>query len=235
MKFLKKKTKIQTIDRDIQHLDNLRIIQQEHIIRRQRLEDQIAEENRRISYQQITGRINSQQYTRNQQFISLSSLYSESEEENENEIEEEQKTENNIQNYENNNFNLLYENNRNSAFDRLRGFVELLNQQLNNIYNTQGSSENIEILANMVNVMQRLIGNKKVLEEHLNAFPVIQIQNIIQVQENCSICLEDWKTGDHAKILGCMHKFHSDCIDSWLKQKFVCPNCKLDQFQFFQN
>jgi hypothetical protein len=43
---------------------------------------------------------------------------------------------------------------------------------------------------------------------------------------SCAICLDDLKTGDMVKSLPCHHKFHSKCINSWLKQKLKCPLCK---------
>jgi len=43
----------------------------------------------------------------------------------------------------------------------------------------------------------------------------------------CAICLEDLKTGQQVKALGCAHLFHGKCINSWLKQKLKCPLCKI--------
>ena len=76
--------------------------------------------------------------------------------------------------------------------------------------------------------MQKFV-NKGLSQEQLNAFPVIEIKSISHEYENCSICLEDWKLREKAKILGCMHRFHPECIDSWLKEKNLCPNCKENQ------
>ena len=42
----------------------------------------------------------------------------------------------------------------------------------------------------------------------------------------CSICLERLKTGIQVKELFCKHVFHTSCINSWLKEKLQCPNCK---------
>ena len=44
---------------------------------------------------------------------------------------------------------------------------------------------------------------------------------------SCSICLEVLKTGMQVKALQCKHVFHTNCIHSWLKQKLMCPNCKM--------
>jgi hypothetical protein len=43
---------------------------------------------------------------------------------------------------------------------------------------------------------------------------------------NCAICIDVLKTGQMVKALQCTHKFHSSCINTWLKQKLACPLCK---------
>lgn len=44
-------------------------------------------------------------------------------------------------------------------------------------------------------------------------------------KEQCVICMEDIKQGTTLKVLNCGHKFHSRCIDRWLKRKATCPVC----------
>jgi hypothetical protein len=45
-------------------------------------------------------------------------------------------------------------------------------------------------------------------------------------QSNCAICIDPLKTGQMIKALNCTHKFHSKCINDWLKVKLKCPLCK---------
>lgn len=45
-------------------------------------------------------------------------------------------------------------------------------------------------------------------------------------QTNCAICIDALKTGQMVKALPCSHKFHSKCINDWLKVKLKCPLCK---------
>jgi hypothetical protein len=42
----------------------------------------------------------------------------------------------------------------------------------------------------------------------------------------CSICLEQFQKGDKRKTLPCLHGFHNDCIDKWLRGNASCPICK---------
>jgi hypothetical protein len=43
----------------------------------------------------------------------------------------------------------------------------------------------------------------------------------------CSICLETVKEGERTMVVQkCKHGFHHKCLDSWLKNKDSCPNCR---------
>lgn len=42
----------------------------------------------------------------------------------------------------------------------------------------------------------------------------------------CSICLEDFESGDKRRILPCLHGFHEACVDRWLSSNGTCPVCK---------
>ena len=38
--------------------------------------------------------------------------------------------------------------------------------------------------------------------------------------EPCSICLEEFVIPNRIIVLACEHKFHSDCIKSWIYHRF---------------
>ncbi|PKI72356.1 E3 ubiquitin-protein ligase SDIR1-like isoform X2 [Punica granatum] len=42
----------------------------------------------------------------------------------------------------------------------------------------------------------------------------------------CSVCLEQVVTGELIRSLPCLHQFHVNCIDPWLRQQGTCPICK---------
>lgn len=42
----------------------------------------------------------------------------------------------------------------------------------------------------------------------------------------CSVCLEQVSVGEVIRTLPCLHQFHANCIDPWLRQQGTCPVCK---------
>ncbi|XP_044509431.1 E3 ubiquitin-protein ligase SDIR1-like isoform X2 [Mangifera indica] len=42
----------------------------------------------------------------------------------------------------------------------------------------------------------------------------------------CTVCLEQVNIGETVRSLPCLHQFHVNCIDPWLRQQGTCPVCK---------
>lgn len=47
-------------------------------------------------------------------------------------------------------------------------------------------------------------------------------------QDECAVCLEQYKLGDKLMHLPCAHRFHSRCLIPWLDKNQHCPCCRMD-------
>ncbi|GMH18987.1 hypothetical protein Nepgr_020828 [Nepenthes gracilis] len=45
-------------------------------------------------------------------------------------------------------------------------------------------------------------------------------------QEECAVCLEEFRLGENLMNLPCAHKFHSRCLTPWLEKNSHCPCCR---------
>ncbi|XP_039067417.1 E3 ubiquitin-protein ligase SDIR1-like isoform X3 [Hibiscus syriacus] len=54
----------------------------------------------------------------------------------------------------------------------------------------------------------------------------ISIKKGSEDELTCSVCLEQVSVGDLICSLPCLHQFHANCIDPWLRQQGTCPVCK---------
>ncbi|TVU49618.1 hypothetical protein EJB05_00936, partial [Eragrostis curvula] len=48
----------------------------------------------------------------------------------------------------------------------------------------------------------------------------------VKEEGGCSVCLEDYKTGDVLRMMPCCHSFHEACIFTWLRCSRTCPLCR---------
>ena len=67
--------------------------------------------------------------------------------------------------------------------------------------------------------------NSGLTREEIERFPT-RIAND-DMEEKCSICLDNFKRGDKLRRLPCLHEFHVNCIDRWLISNNECP---IDKF-----
>ena len=63
----------------------------------------------------------------------------------------------------------------------------------------------------------------------INLLPVSDVEedNKLSSELKCVICLEEFAAGDKFTALPCLHLYHFECIENYLKSKMQCPVCKL--------
>ena len=67
------------------------------------------------------------------------------------------------------------------------------------------------------------VQRKTVDKNILNTLPTIQV-NQTHLNEQCTICMEEYTLGQSLKLLPCKHLFHTKCIETYLKEFSVqCP------------
>jgi hypothetical protein len=71
--------------------------------------------------------------------------------------------------------------------------------------------------------------NRGATTETISSLPTSTVNDPSQLPEDkrqCCICLEDFSQGDGRTSLPCLHGFHTDCVNKWLKSNGSCPICK---------
>ncbi|PIA43856.1 hypothetical protein AQUCO_01800118v1 [Aquilegia coerulea] len=92
----------------------------------------------------------------------------------------------------------------------------------NNFFQRDFNENDYEMLLALDENNHQHVGANPTLINNLPQF-VLQNENL---EEDCAICLETPRIGDTIRNLPCLHKFHKDCIDPWLRRKTSCPVCK---------
>ena len=63
----------------------------------------------------------------------------------------------------------------------------------------------------------------------VSIIPVFTVkEKNINNNNKCAICLSDFEVGEKKSTLPCMHSFHYNCIEKWIKEKKSCPICKFE-------
>jgi len=88
----------------------------------------------------------------------------------------------------------------------------------------------------LVDVLRSLMNDDNIrdITEINNQIEMLPIQkyeiNAKNIVTKCCICLENFKDKEELKRLPCMHLFHKNEIDKWLKTNVCCPICRLTIF-----
>lgn len=44
--------------------------------------------------------------------------------------------------------------------------------------------------------------------------------------DSCTICMDNFTSGQKYKKLKCTHEFHQECVDTWFENENKCPICQ---------
>ncbi|KFQ18899.1 E3 ubiquitin-protein ligase RNF6, partial [Merops nubicus] len=72
----------------------------------------------------------------------------------------------------------------------------------------------------------RLRGLTKEQIDNLSTRNYGDIQTEDEISKTCSVCINEYVTGNKLRQLPCMHEFHIHCIDRWLSENSTCPICR---------
>ncbi|NXL59060.1 RNF6 ligase, partial [Chordeiles acutipennis] len=72
----------------------------------------------------------------------------------------------------------------------------------------------------------RLRGLTKEQIDNLSTRNYGDIHTESEISKTCSVCINEYVTGNKLRQLPCMHEFHIHCIDRWLSENSTCPICR---------
>ena len=80
--------------------------------------------------------------------------------------------------------------------------------------------------------IKSLSKNNNSLRENINIDSLNTLVVCDELPENnCSICLDEFKNEDILKKLNCNHIFHKDCLEPWINNNNLnCPLCRREFF-----
>ncbi|XP_046560874.1 RING finger protein 44-like [Haliotis rubra] len=122
----------------------------------------------------------------------------------------------------------------NSDFINIMQDPMLLVMAMSRAADFTGNEQNVDVsdydglweLAERLGEVQR----KGVSEEEIGNLPTHSFQAGASAAQNtdCQVCLTAFQPGETLRTLPCLHEYHSECIDEWLKRNATCPICRQD-------
>ena len=111
----------------------------------------------------------------------------------------------------------------------------LRNREINNNVNLRHTNVHIyerpELFSDDIslNISEKNDEDEDTYTKLISYIPVFNCKDKKKEKENnnkCIICLSDFEIGDKKSTLPCLHFFHPDCIERWIKRQKYCPICK---------
>merc|ERR1711933_376497 len=105
----------------------------------------------------------------------------------------------------------------------------LASHEIENNYNAFGGMDNMSY-EQLLQAFGDGTDNLAAEESAIASLPTAVIKDptkeLPKDARTCAICLEDFQEGDVRKTLPCLHGFHEECVNKWLRTNGACPICK---------
>lgn len=82
--------------------------------------------------------------------------------------------------------------------------------------------------------LDRSVAHKPLTVEQINRLPTEKFRRTAAKtaeESTCNICWDDFEDNQTTRRLPCLHSYHKDCIDKWLKTNNTCPICRISANQ----
>jgi hypothetical protein len=122
------------------------------------------------------------------------------------------------------------ERNLSGEYSSTHIFRQFRTLQLLRELNTRGDQNDIDEMnyEELLNAFGDGTENMGAEESEIRRLPthVVGDNPLPEDARQCLICLEDFEKGESRTILPCLHGFHQNCCNKWLRTNGKCPVCK---------
>ncbi|KAK4789357.1 hypothetical protein SAY86_020676 [Trapa natans] len=92
----------------------------------------------------------------------------------------------------------------------------------------QGSDSSLVQYFQELYQYKRSFAGRKVLVVHTYTSLMAELEDIVENNESCTICMEEYESDQEILKIGCSHYFHKECIYKWLRMNESCPLCRCE-------
>ncbi|KAJ9131189.1 hypothetical protein P3X46_035276 [Hevea brasiliensis] len=113
--------------------------------------------------------------------------------------------------------------------EKLGGLARQAKQRLDERLRTQGKSASKSTGSlRSAELQTEVYGSKKNSNGSNKKFNWAKLSWKAADQDECTICLERFKSGETLVHLPCAHRFHCRCLVPWLENNGHCPCCRME-------
>jgi len=113
-----------------------------------------------------------------------------------------------------------------SAEDSITGFLRRLSAEDGSLVRSWLLAEDDSLAQSSRRVLQMgaVLAGARLSDEEIRDLPKVRFDSVQEQQ--CSICLENFRSGEFLTQLPCKHFFHVNCVARWFTSSTQCPLCR---------